>query len=45
VGPGEEQFIKLVNTCGDKGERKMNSSVRDMAIKTFIKREEDESEV
>ena len=44
IGPGEEQFIKLVNTCGDGGVRKMNSTVRDMGIKTFTPKDTDDME-
>ena len=42
VAPGEEQFIKLVNTCVDKGQRKMNSSVRDISIKPWQAKEVDD---
>jgi hypothetical protein len=33
-----------VNTCGEGGVRKMNSTVRDMGIKTFTPKEIDELE-
>ena len=42
VSPGEEQFIKLINTGGDKGQRKMQSTVRDMAIKPYVPKERDD---
>jgi hypothetical protein len=44
VRPGQEQFIKLVNTCGDGGVRKMSSKVRGMGIKTFTPKDDSDKE-